>query len=182
MSARPRRRSDRPQRLLGRLDGRERRRPLVLLQPRFLLQPGQRFFSIVCRSARIISVSMTSISSRGETVPSTWTTSGSSNARMTWQIASASRMLARNLLPSPAPWLAPLTMPADVDERHRRRDDLGRVEDLGQDASRGSGTPTTPIVRLDRRERVVWPPGPGFLVRALNRVDLPTLGRPTNRW
>ena len=31
---------------------------------------------------------------------------------MTWQIASLSRMLARNLLPSPAPSLAPLTMQA----------------------------------------------------------------------
>ena len=39
-------------------------------------------------------------------------TSSSTKARTTWQIASASRMLARNLLPRPSPSEAPLTMPA----------------------------------------------------------------------
>ena len=52
------------------------------------------------------------MSDSGETLPSTWTTSPSSNARTTWQIASASRMLARNLLPRPSPSEAPRTMPA----------------------------------------------------------------------
>ena len=52
------------------------------------------------------------MSEAGSTRPSTCTTSGSSNTRTTWQIASDSRMFARNLLPSPAPSDAPLTMPA----------------------------------------------------------------------
>ena len=52
------------------------------------------------------------MSDAGSTCPSTCTTSGSSNTRTTWQIASDSRMFARNLLPSPAPSDAPLTMPA----------------------------------------------------------------------
>lgn len=38
--------------------------------------------------------------------------SGSSKQRTTCTIASVERMFARNLLPSPAPSLAPLTMPA----------------------------------------------------------------------
>ena len=69
-------------------------------------------FSSVWRSARISSVSITEMSSAASIRPSTCTTSESSNTRTTWQIASASRMLARNLLPSPAPSDAPLTMPA----------------------------------------------------------------------
>lgn len=52
------------------------------------------------------------MSDSGETLPSTWTTSPSSKARTTWQMASASRMLARNLLPRPSPSEAPRTMPA----------------------------------------------------------------------
>ena len=69
-------------------------------------------FSRVCRSARISSVWIVSMSELGETLPSTCTTSPSSKARTTWQMASASRMLARNLLPSPSPSDAPRTMPA----------------------------------------------------------------------
>jgi ribosome-binding ATPase YchF (GTP1/OBG family) len=57
--------------------------------------------SMVCRSARISSVLIVSMSRRGDTSPSTWVTSGSLNTRMTWQIASVSRMLARNWLPRP---------------------------------------------------------------------------------
>ena len=69
-------------------------------------------FSIVCMSARISSVLMVSMSEAGSTLPSTCTTSGSEKARVTWQIASASRMLARNWLPRPSPSEAPRTMPA----------------------------------------------------------------------
>ena len=35
-----------------------------------------------------------------------------SKSRMTWQMASHSRMWARNWLPRPSPWLAPATKPA----------------------------------------------------------------------
>ena len=69
-------------------------------------------FSTVARSARISSVVMVSMSLAGSTLPSTCVTSTSSNTRVTWQIASASRMLARNALPMPSPCEAPFTMPA----------------------------------------------------------------------
>jgi len=58
------------------------------------------------------SVVMVSMSSFGSTLPSTCTTSGSAKARVTTQMASASRMFARNWLPSPSPSEAPRTMPA----------------------------------------------------------------------
>ena len=60
-------------------------------------------FSSVCRSARISSVVIVSMSLPGSTLPSTCVTSGSLNTLVTWQIASASRMLARNALPIPSP-------------------------------------------------------------------------------
>ena len=53
-----------------------------------------------------------SMSRSGDTSPSTWLTSGSVNTRTTWQIASVSRMWARNWLPRPWPWEAPRTSPA----------------------------------------------------------------------
>src|SRR5678815_2757929 len=48
----------------------------------------------------------------GSTLPMTCVTSGSSKQRMTWTIASVSRMFVRNLLPSPSPSAAPFTSPA----------------------------------------------------------------------
>ena len=69
-------------------------------------------FSTVWRSARIISVWMVEMSEAGLTSPSTWVTSSSRKTRVTWQIAADSRMCERNLLPSPSPSEAPLTMPA----------------------------------------------------------------------
>ena len=85
-----------------------------------------------------------SMSSFGETAPSTWTTSGSVKTRITWQIASDSRMFARNLLPSPAPSLAPRTIPAmstnDTVAGSWRSDSKMPA----RTPSRGSGTPTTP--------------------------------------
>ena len=52
------------------------------------------------------------MSSRGETLPETWTTLSSSKQRTTWAIASVSRILAKNLLPRPSPFDAPATSPA----------------------------------------------------------------------
>ncbi len=69
-------------------------------------------FSRLSRSASISSVSTTSASRIGSIGPSTCATSGSSKQRSTWMIASTSRMLARNWLPRPSPWLAPRTSPA----------------------------------------------------------------------
>src|SRR3546814_14098769 len=47
----------------------------------------------------------------GSTVLLTWMTSSVSKQRTTWQIASTSRMWARNLLPRPSPEAAPATRP-----------------------------------------------------------------------
>ena len=112
-------------------------------------------FSRVCRSARISSVWIVSMSDDGSTLPSTCTTSGSPKARITWQIASASRMLARNLLPSPSPSLAPRTMPA----MSTNDTVAGRIRALPK-TSASFGQPLVrqrdhPDVGLDRRERVV---------------------------
>ena len=78
--------------------------------------------------------------------PSTRTTSGSSNTRVTWQIASASRMFARNLLPRPSPSDAPLTMPA----MSTNDTVAGRIRWLSKIsaslASRSSGSETTPTL------------------------------------
>ncbi|SCE16015.1 hypothetical protein GA0115246_111691 [Streptomyces sp. SolWspMP-sol7th] len=103
-----------------------------------------RTFSTVWRSARISSVLIVSMSSFGETLPSTCTTLSSLKARITWQIASVSRMFARNLLPSPSPSLAPRTMPA----MSTKSTVAGRIRaepnNSASFGSRGSGTPTTP--------------------------------------
>ena len=55
---------------------------------------------------------MISMSAAGETRPSGWMTLSSLWQRTTCSSASVSRMLARNLLPSPSPSCAPLTSPA----------------------------------------------------------------------
>jgi len=91
----------------------------------------------------VLTVSMSSL---GSMRPSTCTTSGSEKARTTWQTACDSRILARNLLPSPSPSLAPRTMPAmSVKETV-----AGRIRSLvkmpARTASRGSGSPTTPTL------------------------------------
>ena len=86
------------------------------------------------------------MSSFGETLPSTWWTSSSTNARTTWQMASASRMLARNLLPRPSPSEAPRTMPA----MSTKETVAGRIRSdpkiSASFASRGSGSGTTPTL------------------------------------
>ena len=82
----------------------------------------------------------------GFTVPSTWVTSGSVKTRVTSQIASASRMWDRNALPIPSPVLAPRTMPAmstKLTVAGTIRSDANRS---ARTASRGSGTPTTPML------------------------------------
>ena len=65
---------------------------------------------------------------------------------MTWQIASASRMLARNLLPRPSPSEAPRTIPA----MSTNETVAGRIRalpnTLASCSSRGSGSATTPTL------------------------------------
>ena len=90
------------------------------------------------------SVSMVSMSLAGSTLPSTCVTSSSSKTRVTWQMASASRMLARNALPMPSPCEAPFTMPAMSTKLTVAGMIRSEPKILASCASRGSGTPTTP--------------------------------------
>ena len=102
--------------------------------------------STVCRSARIISVWMVEMSLAGLTSPSTWVTSSSRNTRVTWQIAADSRMWERNLLPSPSPSEAPLTMPAMSTNSTVAGSFLAEPKISASLSRRGSGTPTTPTL------------------------------------
>ena len=74
--------------------------------------------STISTSAMISSMSMTPMSPTGSTgtlvlvSATTCMMFSSSKQRTTWTMAAHSRMLARNLLPRPWPWLAPLTRPA----------------------------------------------------------------------
>ena len=89
-------------------------------------------------------MSMVEMSSSGSTLPSTWVTSGSLNTRVTWQIASASRMWDRNALPIPSPWLAPRTMPAMSTKLTVAGTVRSESNSSPSTPRRGSGTPTTP--------------------------------------
>ena len=87
---------------------------------------------------------MTSMSDLGSTCPATWVTSSSENTRTTWQIASHSRMLARNLLPSPAPSEAPATRPAMSTKVTGAGTIRSEANISANVANRGSGSGTTP--------------------------------------
>ena len=91
-------------------------------------------------------MSIVSMSDRGSTAPSTWATSSSWNARTTWQIASASRMLARNLLPSPSPSDAPRTMPAMSTNETVAGRTFADENSSASTSRRGSGSGTTPML------------------------------------
>ena len=91
-------------------------------------------------------MSMVEMSSSGSTLPSTCVTSGSTNTRVTWQIASASRMWERNALPIPSPWLAPRTMPAMSTKLTVAGTVRSEWNSSLRTPSRGSGTPTTPTL------------------------------------
>ena len=89
---------------------------------------------------------MISMSRTGSTDPETCTMSSFSKQRVTCRRASTSRMLARNLLPSPSPLLAPSTRPA----MSTRRRAAGMIFFVSMwvliRSSRGSGTLTTPTL------------------------------------
>jgi len=90
------------------------------------------------------SVSTTSRSLRGSTVPATWMTSGSMKQRSTWAMASTSRMLARNWLPSPSPLEAPATRPAMSTNSSVVGVVFSGPKSAERASSRASGTGTTP--------------------------------------
>ncbi len=77
------------------------------------------------------------------------------NTRVTWQIASASRMWDRNALPIPSPWLAPRTMPAMSTKLTVAGTTALGVEQLGQHGQPRIGHADHADVGLDGGERVV---------------------------
>ncbi len=89
---------------------------------------------------------MVSMSSPGSMRPSTWMTSGSSKTRTTWQMASLSRMAARNLLPRPSPSEAPLTIPAMSTKVTVAGTISFDSKMPARTARRSSGTATTPTL------------------------------------
>ena len=89
---------------------------------------------------------MVSMSSTGEILPSTWMTSGSVNTRTTWQMASLSRIAARNLLPSPSPSDAPFTMPAISTNVTMAGTISALAKSSAKLSRRGSGTATIPTL------------------------------------
>ena len=135
-------------------------------------------FSTVSRSLSCNSVSMISLSRTGSTLPSTCTTLPSSKQRNTWMMASVSRMLPRNWLPSPSPFEAPFTKPA----MSTISTVVGMIFVVLTSAAnaerRSSGTVITPtlgsMVQKGKLALCAF-----ALLRQLNSVDLPTLGRPT---
>ena len=94
-------------------------------------------------------------------------------------MASTSRMLAKNLLPKPSPWLAPATKPAISTNSTRVGTISWLLESSASCCSRSSGTDTVPtlgsMVQKGKLAAWAW----ALATRALNRVDLPTLGSPT---
>ena len=105
-----------------------------------------RRFSRLSRSASISSVSTISASRTGSTLPETCVTSESSKQRSTWAMASTSRMLARNWLPSPSPFDAPLTRPAMSTNSSWVLMILAELAIAASLSSRGSGTATRPTL------------------------------------
>ena len=89
---------------------------------------------------------MVSTSESGSTRPDTCTTSGSPKKRTTSQMASVSRMFARNWLPRPSPWLAPATRPAMSTNSTVAGTMRAGSSMAARASSRASGTGTTPTL------------------------------------
>src|SRR5690606_6934615 len=98
--------------------------------------------------------------------------------RTTWAMASVSRMLARNLLPRPSPLEAPATRPAMSTNSMVVGRTRSGLTISASAARRASGIGTMPLFGSMVQKGKFSAAIPD-LVRALNRVDLPTLGRPT---
>ena len=72
-----------------------------------------------------------------------------------------------------------LNQTRDIDERELGRNDLGRFRDLRDLVEPRIGLRDAADIGLDRAEGIVRGLRGLRLVSALNRVDLPTFGRPT---
>ena len=95
-------------------------------------------------SAKMSSALMISMSLRGSTVPNSWMISSSSKQRTTCTIASVSRILAKNLLPRPAPSEAPWTNPAISTNSIAAGMTFSELDMLLRTSNLESGTVTTP--------------------------------------
>ena len=133
---------------------------------------------MVSRSRSWSSVSITSLSRTGFTVPSTWVTFSSSKQRSTWIMASVSRIFAKNLLPNPSPLLAPFTSPAMSTISTVVGTMRSGCTSSANLLRRSSGTVITPtfgsIVQKGKLADCAF-----AFDKQLKRVDLPTFGSPT---
>ena len=129
--------------------------------------------------ASIISVSIISRSLTGSTSGFTFWISSDSKHRIIWIIASTSLMWDRNLLPRPSPFDAPLTNPAISTKDIVVLIIFFDFEILAKLSNLISGTATTPTFGsiVQKGKFAAW--ALFEFVKALNKVDLPTLGKPT---
>ena len=102
--------------------------------------------STVARSASASSVLIVSMSETGSILPVTCTTLSSSKQRTTCAIASVSRIVARNWLPSPSPFDAPATSPAMSTNSTVAGSTFSGCAMAASCARRGSGTSTMPTL------------------------------------
>ncbi len=93
-------------------------------------------------------------------------------------MASVSRILAKNLLPKPSPFEAPSTKPAMSTNSMVVGRTRSGLTISAKGPKRGSGTATIPVLGSMVQNGKFSAAMPD-LVKALNRVDLPTLGKPT---
>mmetsp|Transcript_125202 Transcript_125202/g.297108 ORF Transcript_125202/g.297108 Transcript_125202/m.297108 type:complete len:241 (+) Transcript_125202:663-1385(+) len=136
-------------------------------------------FSHCSASAKINSKLIVSISRTGSTVSSTCVTFSSSKHRMTCTMASTFRMLARNWLPRPSPFEAPLTRPAISTYSIISWMVFSDFARLASFSSRSSGTLALPMLGSMVQKGKLPASASPVSHSALNRVLLPTLGRPT---
>ncbi len=94
-------------------------------------------------------------------------------------MASTSRIFARNWLPSPSPFDAPLTNPAMSTNVIRVGITCFELAILAKVSSRASGTATSPTFGSMVQNGKFAACAAAVLVNALNKVDLPTFGNPT---
>ena len=130
-------------------------------------------------SAKRISVSIISISLIGSTFSLTFWIFSESKHRVKWIIVSTSLTWERNLFPKPSPFEAPFTSPAistNVIAALIVFIDL-EISDIFFSLSSGTGTIPTLGSIVQNGKFSAW----AFLdaVNALNKVDLPTFGKPT---
>src|SRR5438445_10412597 len=153
----------------------------------FSLAPGLRRAVPLIFSRRLLTTSRSAsassrltiaMSRRGSSLLSTCCTFGSLNARTTMASASSSRIFERNWLPIPSPRLAPATRPATSTNFITVGVTFLGVYICASTSSRLSGTSTMAVFGSTVLKAYEATPAPAR-VSALNRVVVPTFGRPT---